>query len=248
VLAVALLLSLVAAGGPPQRELLPNLVELPPAYVHVQTTHGRQLLRFASTAANDGAGPIVVSSRRASPSVPFTSVQRVSVAGGGTHAYPLAVTLRYTRGGGHDHFHLLGFETYELRDTAGSVVLRGHKAGFCLGDRQPLVVRPRAQLGFVSGCGYHTPKALSVVQGISPNWSDPYGAELDGQAIDITGLAAAEYVLVNTIDPRRAFRESRTDDNAGSVRIAVTYPQGPGAAPAVAVLRSCRSAACPPPG
>ena len=247
-LAVALLLSLIATAAPPHRELLPNLVELPPAYVHVQTTHGRHLLRFASTAANAGSGPVVVSSGRSSPAAPFTSVQLMSAAGGGTRAYPLAVTLRYTRGGGHDHFHLLGFETYELRDTAGSIVLRGHKAGFCLGDRQPLVVRPRAQLRFVAACGYHTPTALSVVQGISVDWSDPYGAELDGQAIDITGLNSGEYTLVNTVDPRGVFRESRTDDNAGSVRIAVTYPHGAGAAPAVAVLRSCRSATCPPPG
>ena len=247
-LVAALLVSLVAATAPPQQELLPNLVELPPAYVHVQTTRDRHLLRFASTAANAGAGPVIVSSRRASTAAPFTSAQLVSTAGGGTRAYPLTVTLRYTGSGGHDHFHLLGFETYELLNTAGSVVLRGHKAGFCLGDRQPLVAHPRAQSRFASGCGYHAPTALSVVQGISVDWSDPYGAELDGQAIDITGLAAGEYVLVNTVDPKRVFRESRTDDNAASVRIAVTYPHGRGAAPQVTVLRSCRSAACPPPG
>lgn len=175
-------------------------------------------------------------------------MQLISTAGGGTRTHPLAITLRYTGSGGHDHFHLLGFETYELRDAAGRVVLRGHKAGFCLGDRQPLVAHPRAQSRFASGCGYRTPAALSVVQGISVDWSDPYGAELDGQAIDITGLADGEYVLINTVDPKRMFHESRTDDNAASVRIAVTYPRGPRAAPAVAVLRSCRSTGCPPPG
>ena len=50
------LAALALLGGAAPREALPNLVELPPASLEVQSVGGRDVLRFTSTVENDGAG------------------------------------------------------------------------------------------------------------------------------------------------------------------------------------------------
>src|SRR5471032_598653 len=97
--AVALLaLSLVFAGSAQSRvsgDLLPNLVEVPPSYVHVSpaVTGGGYELRFTATAGNNGAGPLELHAARPKTSARFTVVQRVALAGVGTRTRTLNVTL-----------------------------------------------------------------------------------------------------------------------------------------------------------
>ena len=219
--------------------LLPNLVELPPASVQVQHAGGRDILRFSSTAANAGPGALVVLSTRRGASAPFATSQLVDSA-----RVALPLELRYRRSGGHDHFHLAGFERYELRDRNGKVLVSDRKVGFCLGDRMALrgaAARPR----FTGSCARGDPGALRVLQGISPGYADPYDAELDGQSLDVTGLPAGEYVLVNEVNPDRLLRETRYDDDAASVRFRLTRPPAPAGLAFVTVLATCRSDSCP---
>jgi len=219
--------------------LLPNLVELPPASVQVQHAGGRDVLRFTSTAANLGPGPLVVVSTRRTAGAPFATFQLL----GGT-SVPLPLDLRYRRSGGHDHFHLARFERYELRDGSGKVLLSDHKVGFCLGDRVALsgkAPRPR----FSGACRRGDPGALRVVQGLSAGYADPYDADLDGQSLDVTGLPPGEYVLVNQVNPDRVVRERRYDDDVSSVRFRLTRPPAPAGLAYVTVLATCRSGICP---
>ena len=43
-------------------------------------------------------------------------------------SYPNAGRLRYTPSSSHTHWHLLGFQRYELRTLAGDLVVRDRKA------------------------------------------------------------------------------------------------------------------------
>ena len=199
--------------------LLPNLVELPPASVQVQHAGGRDILRFTSTAANAGPGALVVVSTRRSVGAPFATSQLI-----GRARLRVPLDLRYRRSGGHDHFHLARFERYELRDGAGKVLLSDRKVGFCLGDRLALPGAVARRPRFTGGCGRGDPGALRILQGISPGYADPYDAELDGQSLDVTGLPAGEYVLVNEVNPDRLLRETRYDDDAAAVRFRLTTP------------------------
>lgn len=234
---LAALATLALAVGPAGRVPLPNLVELPPASLEVVADGHRDLLRFTSTVENAGPGALVVVSTRARPDGRFTTSQVL-----GSRRLRVDIEVRYRRSGGHDHFHLLDFERYELRDSAGRLVAHDDKAGYCLGDRLPIAsARPR----WTGSCGRDRPAALSVAQGISPGFADPYGSDLAGQAIDVTGLAAGEYVLVNVVNPTRALHESSYADDGAAVRFVLTRPPAPAGIAFVRVLATCRAVLCP---
>lgn len=225
-------LALVGAPAP-----LPNLVELPPESLEVQALGSRDVLRFTSTVENDGRGALALVSIRSAPGRRFRTVQLV-----GGRRVPVAVELRYRRSGGHEHFHLVGFERYELRAADGRLVARDHKVGFCLGDRRSLAGgRPR----WTGSCARGEPGTLRVAQGLSPGFADPYASDLGGQLFDVTGLPAGEYVLVNYANPARAVREASYDDDAASVRFLLARPPAPAGIAFVQVLATCRSASCP---
>jgi hypothetical protein len=212
-------------------------VELPPASLEVQAVGSRDLLRFTSTVENDGAGPLVVVSVRRSLDTAFESFQVV-----GTRRLLLHVTLAYRRSGGHDHFHLVGFQRYELRDARGDIVALDHKVGYCLGDRRPVSsARPR----WIGSCGRGRPRALQIAQGLSPGFADPYDSDLGGQSFDVTSLAAGVYELTNIVNPERVFRESSYADDGSSVRFVLARPPAPAGIAFVQVLATCRTARCP---
>lgn len=231
------LAALVLVAAPGGRAPLPNLVELPPESVEVQAIAGRDVLRFTSTVENVGDGPLVVISTRVTPAAPFRSVQLL-----GPRELPVAVDLRYRRSGGHEHFHLVGFQRYELRDADGRLIARDHKVGYCLGDRRSVGGgRPR----WTGSCGRGSPDALRIAQGLSPGYADPYASDLGGQSFDVTGLPPGEYVLVNVVNPARALHESAYGDDAASVRFMLARPPAPAGIAFVQVLATCRAAHCP---
>jgi Lysyl oxidase len=234
---LAALAALVLVAGPAGGVPLPNLVELPPGSLEVQALGDRDVLRFTSTVENLGDAPLVVVSTRTAPAAPFRSVQLV-----GARRLPLAVELRYRRSGGHEHFHLVGFQRYELRAADGRLIARDRKIGYCLGDRRS-VGGERAR--FTGSCGRGDPSALRVEQGLSPGFTDPYASDLGGQSFDVTGLPGGEYVLVNTANPARALRETSYDDDTAAVRFVLARPPAPAGIAFVQVLATCRSASCP---
>src|SRR3990170_6082870 len=96
--AAALLLGALPALAGSPRELLPNLVEPPPTQLRVQAVvvagETRYELRFTSTAANMGAGPLVVRLVRPSSAAPFAAAQVVSLSNGSNppHSIPGSVS------------------------------------------------------------------------------------------------------------------------------------------------------------
>jgi len=119
----------------------------------------------------------------------------------------------------HGHYHLEGYAVYELLNLNETpVVLNGrgvigHKQAFCLLDS----VKVNAAAG--------PPKYTCSNQGISAGWSDVYGASLDCQWIDVTGVPAGNYLLRVTINGglygAHAFAESDYADNTATVTVTV---------------------------
>ncbi|WP_438028395.1 lysyl oxidase family protein [Sorangium sp. So ce233] len=113
----------------------------------------------------------------------------------------------------HAHYHFNGYARYELLDATGSVVATGHKQAFCLLDSSPVGV-PGAPTTPRYHCGF---------QGIQRGWSDVYHASLDCQWVDITGVAAGDYLLRIAINHDRTLPESDYDNN--TVEVPVTIPE-----------------------
>jgi len=144
----------VAATGSAQASpvaLVPDLRESVPSLVTgYKDTSGAQTqfeLIFASGLENVGAGPLDVRGSRPDTSQPDMSVmQYVHNSSGPDTPYPVSGKMQYVTGGGHNHWHYLGIEHYELRRTSDYSLVDGdHKTGFCLGDSERVLNNPDPQ-------------------------------------------------------------------------------------------------------
>ncbi|MES2153848.1 MAG: lysyl oxidase family protein [bacterium] len=183
------------------------------AVVENSTSPGtRRLLRFTFATPNIGDGDLLIGDPAEHPSW-------------------------FQWGACHGHWHFRQYAEYRLwtlrayvawrhaRDaaptaTAAQVLaqhpelaagfLSGHKQGFCAIDVVPYapLEAPRYQ-----SCATH--------QGISRGWADEYGYALDGQWVDMTGVAAGAYVLEAEVNPARFYQETVYTNNSGALLVVI---------------------------
>jgi hypothetical protein len=230
----------VASSSP---ELLPDLDQVAPSAVSIARREGRERLVFLSSVENVGPGPMIVAGRRASRDhAEMNARQLVRRADGSERAYRVQSHLRFVVSETHRHWHLLGFESYELRTPAGDSVGRDRKTGFCLGDRYDadsgsrIRGEPRRAV-WTQECGRGQPERLRIRQGISPGFGDDYVPLLEGQYIDVTDLPAGRYLLVHRVNPERDLRESSYANNGASALLELR--RGSRGRATVVVLATC---------
>ena len=121
-------------------ELLPDLDQAAPENVSIRLQGESERLTFLSAVDNAGAGALVIEGRRAPTDAAMTVRQLVARADGSNAGHAVRGELRYVHSETHQHWHLLGFERYELRRPGDDrTSLRSdRKTGFCLGDRYPI--------------------------------------------------------------------------------------------------------------
>jgi len=171
------------------------------------------------------------------------AVQLVRMSNHTVRTYPDAGRLRYTPSPTHTHWHLLGFQRYELRTLAGNVVVRDRKSGFCLADHYGLAARRVTAFAggnFYGNCAQGNPRALSVEQGTSIGFTDLYPAHFHGQNLELRGVPAGVYLLVHRANPEQRLEEIDYTNNEASLRIRLTWNGG---TPHVQTLRTCQASA-----
>lgn len=223
----------LAGSGSDAPELLPDLDQEMPTQLIVTRAghkhHPKWRLGFRSAVRNIGDGPLIIDGRRPEPTVRKMDADQVIVR---TDA-PRAVVhhaghLRYVHEPDHQHWHLIGFEHYELRRASGGrALVKDHKSGFCLGDRYPVTTRvlpakPPDPV-YRSRCGLDRPGLLGIREGISVGYGDDYVANLEGQYLVLNGLRAGRYVLVHRVNTKRLLRERSYDNNAASVLLRLRW-------------------------
>lgn len=113
----------------------------------------------------------------------------------------------------HGHFHYEGYAGYELRDSAGQVVVTGRKQAFCLVDTRPVDLDdPTVSDQPAYTCQY---------QGIQRGWSDIYQSDLPCQFIDITGIADGDYTLRLTVNSEETIAELDFSNNIIELPISI---------------------------
>ena len=237
-------LFLLRDDGP--SELLPDLDQAPPSKLEIVEEGDTYRLVFASAVDNVGAGPLLIEGERPNHGTPAMDVrQLVRRSDGSTRARAVPGEIRYVTSETHEHWHLLGFETYELRLAAdGTLVEPDAKTGFCLGDRyetpgrDDLPGKPDRPV-WTEECGLDKPGLLEVREGISPGYGDDYDPALEGQFLNVTNVPAGRYLLVHKANPERALEEADYSNNAASVLIQLRRA---GAIPSVRVLARCADA------
>lgn len=109
----------------------------------------------------------------------------------------------------HGHYHFEGYAEYRLVGQNG-IVGRGNKASFCLEDTYRF-----------SSSGATTPRYTCSDQGIQAGWADVYGAYLDCQYIDVTGVPAGDYTLEIEVNPQRLIVESDYSNNIARIPVQI---------------------------
>ena len=256
-MSVAFALLLAAPAPALARDLLPDLDQELPRDLQVTTDNSGAIPRFhlgfQSAVDNHGAGPLVISGHRDSQDQPeMVADQQVSESDGSTRTIAAVGHLRYVYSADHNHWHYLGFDHYELRRAADyAFIAPDQKTGFCLGDRYDTDTTSQIpgeppQPVYTGYCGRNQTGLLTVGEGISVGYGDVYFANLEGQFVDVTGVPAGEYYLVHRVNADRKLHESDYSNDAASLLIDLSWPQGTSQAPAVKVLRGCPTTdSCP---
>jgi hypothetical protein len=201
------------------------------------------LLGFTSMVDNRGPGIVWIKGSRAPGARVMAVRQYVRLASGGTRVDPPSGQLHYVVAPPHYHWHLLGFDRYELRNAGDfRLRVRDRKSGFCLADHWGHAIGvPHGPPRFLGNCEQFDPRARAVEEGSSVGYTDRYPALFHGQALDITTLPDGRYWLVHRANEDFHLRETRYDDNAASLLIRITRRGG---VPQVTTLRTCRRERC----
>jgi hypothetical protein len=234
----------IAAGGaqPPGKALLPDLdQETPSGLLFTKGADGWRL-GFNSAVRNVGAGPLIVDGHRMAAVERTMDADQMIVRTGAARSVVRDVGhLRYVRSPDHQHWHLLGFDHYELRRPRGDrALVRDRKTGFCLGDRYAVTTRtlpgrpPRKV--YASRCGLERPGLMGVREGISVGYGDVYVANLEGQYLPLRHVRAGRYLLVHRVNADRRLLESSYDNNASSLLLRLRWRHR---APWIRVLAAC---------
>lgn len=133
----------------------------------------RRILRFDTVVMNGGDGDLVVGDR-SDPNNPYAEWFEFAPC--------------------HGHYHIRDFSVYELLNSDRSLVVAGHKQGFCFED----------SFKYDGGKSHGYSCAF---QGITSGWGDWYYKQLTGQWIDITGVEEGDYIVRVTINAAGTFDE-----------------------------------------
>jgi hypothetical protein len=225
-------------------ELLPDLDQALPTEVAIVQEGDTYRLVFASAVDNVGRGPLLIEGERPDRSQRVMAVrQLVRSSDGSARERSVEGEIRYVRSETHAHWHLLGFESYELRDAgSGELVEPDAKTGFCLGDRYETspdtqLENEPAEAVWTEECGRRQPGLLTVSEGISPGYGDNYEPAREGQFLDVTSVPPGRYLLVHRANPDSVLEESDYENNAASLLIQLRRTTG--VIPAVRVLARC---------
>jgi hypothetical protein len=232
-----------AAAG---QQRLPDLDQVVPDQLVITRVgtrvHPRYRLGFRSAVSNIGAGPLIIEGHRPGPETDTMIADQVVEQEGAPQRVVSDVgRLRYVVSPDHRHWHLLGFDRYELRRAGGArVAVADRKTGFCLGDRYPdqrraFTAAPPKPV-YQSRCGLDHPEFLGIGEGISVGYGDVYNANLEGQYLPLTGLRAGRYTLVHRVNADRRLQELDYTNNAASLLLELRRRRGE---PWIRVLRSC---------
>jgi len=239
-----------SSAGAATGERLPDLDQEVPSElairVGVADGHHVYELCFRSAVVNVGAGPLLVSgARRDRKTDEMVVNQLIARAGGPRRAVRAVGRMRYVTSRGHQHWHYLEFDRYELRpadpeSASPRPIVSDRKTGFCLGDRYRTTghfrARPPDQPAYTGGCGYNRPDLLRMTEGISVGYGDDYSGFLEGQQLPIEGLPNGRYVLVHRVNGDRRLKEISYGNNAASLLLDLRWQRG---TPSLHIIATC---------
>jgi hypothetical protein len=225
---------------------LPDLEQQVPKEVQIGGGSGSWRIGFLSEVVNRGSGNLEIHGHRATTSGNMTADQIIYKTDGTTRTVGAVGDLHYETGFGHKHWHFEPFDHYEIRTVAGALIGTDQKEGFCLGDNNNHG-GGSAVYDDPSFCEQNNPDALSLTEGLSPNWGDSYDPLKEGQYVPISQSAepTGDYNLVHRVNESSdgghgPVQESSFGNNVASAAIHISWS---GSTPSVSVKKTCMGTA-----
>lgn len=193
-------------GGPAL--LLPDLFPFSPRDLYVEVNEaGVRELRFSTTVANSGDGPLDLAGEYEAETGRTRAIQRMLLTDGSMEEQIAGSFAIHPE---HEHWHFENFTMFELwtyDPGAGLVEMLGStgKMSFCIIDSDRFFPQPANAA--------EAPNLLVCdpwLQGISVGFEDTYSSKLPGQNLEIGDLADGTYGIRTLVDPDGLLRE--TDD------------------------------------
>src|SRR5690242_7939258 len=165
----------------------------------------------------------------------MTADQIINMSDGSTQTVGGIGQLHYETSFGHQHWHFMPFNHYELHKLDGTLVGKDVKQGFCLGDNESHGGLNRV---FTDWCKQNQPNATDVTEGLSVGFGDKYQAGLEKQYIPInpTQVPAGDYTVVHRVNPDHAVHETNYGNNVASVEVHISWS---GSSASANLLKSC---------
>ncbi len=183
-------------------------------YARINPRTGGRELRFSTTLINLGHGPFEVHGAYDPERNQTKATQRVLNR---NNTWEERLIGYFVFHPGHDHWHvedMTQFElfTYNPDGTPNTLLATTDKLSFCMFDDKAVDLnRPGAAPArsyFRTGCD------SGGIQGISVGWSDIYTANIEGQHLNIDGLADGRYLVRSTVDPVNLIVEQDNANNS----------------------------------
>lgn len=238
-LLLVMCVSLIAAGrtlaSRSTSGLYPDLQTVVPTHLQLVNQQQRTILRFSNGIANTGPGHWRL--RPENQGGVTSAIQEILNADGTIAREYLASTFEFHPA--HNHWHIGDVALFEVRAGSPTGPIAGSnsiKITFCLLDWYRLDGNAPTSQRTYWDCA-------TSYQGVSPGWVDQYHQSVEGQQLDLTGVAPGRYYLVSTTNPAKTFLETNLTNNTAWVSFDLNY-DATGNAKIVLVDRSpCATAA-----
>lgn len=211
---------------------LPDLTMQQPSDFRLERkSGGRRWLRFSTVIANIGRGAFDAYGFDPGGNTVTTSsrlkvrqrLEDIDAGGSPTwSAHETAAEMTYS-GDGHNHFHVLGLQRWDLAfdATPNDVIATGAKTGFCFWDNVDLPEFDTTKHYQGTWACQRSPDLLTVPMGLTVGWGDRYPWNIAYQYIDVSHLPNGTYCLAITADPLAQFIEADVTNNTVRTLISI---------------------------
>jgi hypothetical protein len=209
--------------------ILPDLTMLAPSDVRLEFPgDGRRFLRFTTIAVNLGPGPFQVvgydTDGYAARSDILHVKQQIKRSDGSWTERATTARMMWA-GDGHNHWHILGYQSFRLQLNGIFTMKLAAKTGFCAFDSYVYTSKQPGSYVWEKTC--RTLTDGTVFMGTSVKWGDIYKSTISFQWFDITDLPNGDYTLKVVADPagfnapNGAFLEANESNNTAWVVVRI---------------------------
>ena len=226
------------SGGTCEDGLLPDMQPIVPHHLQIQNTGGREYLRLANGIANVGAGPWHLHPEHTivGESGTTTAMQDIWDKVGGPSDPTASIvcsvaTTQFEFHAAHNHWHIGSVARFAVQKAldngqGGAIgdpvvndrgIAQSFKTTFCLIDWVKLDDNSNTPGRIYWACDRTAP-----YQGVGVGWVDQYHHSLEGQEVDLTGVAVGTYYLTVDVNDEDLFIESNSANNLSWVSFQLT--------------------------